>query len=268
MDGSAPRIYRNRVQKQDESLGEPAEALHAPTRGIELASLRQSHIRKAALSMETFERSAVLADTYPMWLDVVEQLLAKVGITVVARTTDVAAVPALVVEHRPDVLVTELGPASDRLAPIRDSVVVHPRLKTIVLSASGNPADINAAFAAGAAVYCVKTADQEDVASAIRQAFASSVYFANTKHPNGAPARDGIAAEGAGLTRRETEILSLLADGHSNAQLAKMLWVTEQTIKFHLSNIYRKLDVGNRTEAARWAHRHGLLPESAQHAAA
>jgi DNA-binding NarL/FixJ family response regulator len=219
--------------------------------------------------METLERTAVLADTHPMWLDVVEQLLAKVGITVVARTTAVIEAPKLVVDHQPDVLVTELGPPTDRLAPIRDSIAVDQRLKTIVLSASENPDDISAAFAAGAAVYCVKTADQEDVASAIRQAFASSVYFASSKRPNGeSDARDSIAAERAGLTRRETEILGLLANGHSNAQLAKMLWVTEQTVKFHLSNIYRKLNVANRTEAARWAHRHGLLEEGRQYAAA
>ena len=62
------------------------------------------------------------------------------------------------------------------------------------------------------------------------------------------------------LTRRELEILQLVAEGHSNSQLAKMLWVTEQTIKFHLSNIYRKLDVSNRTEASRWAQLHGILP--------
>ena len=62
-----------------------------------------------------------------------------------------------------------------------------------------------------------------------------------------------------GLTRREVEILQLVSEGHSNAQLARMLWVTEQTVKFHLSNIYRKLDVANRTEAARWAQLHGLL---------
>jgi DNA-binding CsgD family transcriptional regulator len=61
------------------------------------------------------------------------------------------------------------------------------------------------------------------------------------------------------LTKREREILALVAEGHSNAQLAKMLWVTEQTVKFHLSNIYRKLDVSNRTEASRWAQLHGLL---------
>ena len=53
-----------------------------------------------------------------------------------------------------------------------------------------------------------------------------------------------------------------MAEGHSNAKLAKMLWVTEQTVKFHLSNVYRKLNVSNRTEASRWAQVHGLLPAS------
>ena len=62
------------------------------------------------------------------------------------------------------------------------------------------------------------------------------------------------------LTPREREILQLVAEGHSNAKLAKMLWVTEQTVKFHLSNVYRKLNVSNRTEAARWAQLNGLLP--------
>ena len=62
------------------------------------------------------------------------------------------------------------------------------------------------------------------------------------------------------LTRRELEILQLVAEGHSNAQVGRLLWVTEQTVKFHLSNIYRKLDVSNRTEASRWAQVRNLLP--------
>ena len=66
------------------------------------------------------------------------------------------------------------------------------------------------------------------------------------------------------LTRRELEILRLVAEGHSNSQLAQLLWVTEQTVKFHLSNIYRKLDVSNRTEASRWAQLNGLLPSPAR----
>jgi len=61
------------------------------------------------------------------------------------------------------------------------------------------------------------------------------------------------------LTRREREILRLVGEGHSNLQLAQLLCVTEQTVKFHLSNVYRKLEVSNRTGASRWAQVHGLL---------
>ena len=57
------------------------------------------------------------------------------------------------------------------------------------------------------------------------------------------------------MTRREAEILRLVAEGHSNADVARMLWIAEQTVKFHLSNVYRKLNVSNRTEASRWAQR-------------
>jgi DNA-binding CsgD family transcriptional regulator len=63
------------------------------------------------------------------------------------------------------------------------------------------------------------------------------------------------------LSRRQTEILELVAEGLSTAEMAKKLWLTEQTIKFHLGNIYRKLGVPNRTAAARWAYDHGLLTE-------
>ena len=62
-----------------------------------------------------------------------------------------------------------------------------------------------------------------------------------------------------GLTRREREILALVVEGMPNAKIAETLWITEQTVKFHLSNIYRKLRVVNRTEAARWAHVNGLV---------
>jgi DNA-binding NarL/FixJ family response regulator len=116
-------------------------------------------------------------------------------------------------------------------------------------------------LAAGASAYVVKTAHPDDVASAVRQAFEHSVFT-----PGSAPVPTALADETpsrrerpGGLTRRELEILKLVAEGHSNAALAGMLWVTEQTVKFHLSNIYRKLDVTNRTEASRWAQVNGLL---------
>ena len=119
---------------------------------------------------------------------------------------------------------------------------------------------IDAALVAGVSAYVVKTAHPEDLASAVRQAFSHSVYLAGRRNLAPAPVEPKVeAADEPGLTRRELEILRLVAEGQSNAQLARMLWVNEQTVKFHLSNIYRKLDVANRTEASRWAQIHGLL---------
>src|SRR5918911_447417 len=69
--------------------------------------------------------------------------------------------------------------------------------------------------------------------------------------------------EMAGLTERETAMLRALARGLSNAAISKEFWVTEQTVKFHLTNIYRKLGVKNRTEATRYAYQHGLADELA-----
>jgi DNA-binding NarL/FixJ family response regulator len=134
----------------------------------------------------------------------------------------------------------------------------------IVLGASREKADIDNAFDAGALAYAVKTAHPEDVAATIRQTFDHTIFLAKTAS-NGAspssvvPVAAGEDEDDVALTRREREILALVAEGHSNRELARMLWVTEQTVKFHLSNIYRKLDVSNRTEASRWAHRHGLV---------
>jgi DNA-binding NarL/FixJ family response regulator len=68
-----------------------------------------------------------------------------------------------------------------------------------------------------------------------------------------------VAAPRSPLTTRELEILRAVAEGHTNARIGRQLWVTEQTVKFHLSNIYRKLGVSNRTEASRYALVHGLV---------
>ena len=210
------------------------------------------------------EQVGVICDSHPMWLDAVEQVLRRIAIRVVGKTTSTSEALSLVEEHRPDLLITELeglnGDLSG-LALIERSRAAVPSLRPIALSMHQESQIIDAALVAGASAYVVKTAHPEDLASAVRQAFSHSVYLAGGR-PNLAPAPVEAMTEAAdepGLTRRELEILRLVAEGHSNAQLARMLWVTEQTVKFHLSNIYRKLDVANRTEASRWAQLHGLL---------
>jgi DNA-binding NarL/FixJ family response regulator len=204
-------------------------------------------------------RTAVVVDQHPMWLETVEQVLHRTGIEVVAKLTSSEVADARLGELQPDLLVTGIRMPADEIDGIellRRGRERQPGLKVLVLSGYDDEQHIDAAFAAGAHAYVLKTAHPDDVASAVRQAFRHSIYLASARP---APAPEPESNAPAALTRRETEILRLVAEGHSNAQLARMLWVTEQTVKFHLSNIYRKLHVSNRTEASRWAQVQGVL---------
>ncbi|HEY6584390.1 MAG TPA: response regulator transcription factor [Gaiellaceae bacterium] len=214
------------------------------------------------MNSQTAALRAVLLDPHPIWLDAVQLVLDRVGVEVVAKTTSGNEAATLVEQHRPDLLTVELDalpgePAG--LEVLRQGRVAVPELRAIVLSRHHDPAHIDSALAAGAAAYVVKTAHPDDVASAVRQAFDHSVFMPGGQAGDGVPAKPARRERPGGLTRRELEILKLVAEGHSNAALARMLWVTEQTVKFHLSNVYRKLGVANRTEASRWAQRNGVL---------
>lgn len=212
-------------------------------------------------------RTAVLVDQHPLWLDAVSLVVEDLGMTIVGTATSGREGLALVTEHRPDVLVTGIQmPAGeiDGIELVRTGREHVPTLRAIVLSVYDDTKHIDAALAAGAVAYVIKTAHPDDLRSAIRQAFAHSVYLPGSRTAAAQSAH--VPTEDLpDLTRRELEILQLVAEGHSNTQLAKMLWVTEQTVKFHLSNVYRKLDVANRTEASRWAQLHGLLSSPAKH---
>jgi DNA-binding NarL/FixJ family response regulator len=216
-------------------------------------------------------RTAVVLDDQPLWLEALEQLLSRAGVQVVGKTNRSDEALALVDEYRPDVLIASADSTdvmSDGIDCVRRTREQFPGVKSVVLSAGDDQLQIQAAFEAGASVYCVKRAAAEDLAVAIRQAFDHSIYLASAYNAQKDAAERSTAPatplDGAAeLTRREIEILQLVSEGHSNSALAKMLWVTEQTVKFHLSNIYRKLNVSNRTEASRWAQLHGLLPASA-----
>ena len=210
---------------------------------------------------EIEEKTAVILDRHPLWVEALQQLLDRVGIEVVGKTNRAQEAIAMVRDRDPDIFVTELefnDGETDGLTSLRLAKQAKPSLASVVISSYEDARHIDEAFAAGATVYCVKRAGPDDMAAAIRQAFDRSLYFAAGSAV--ASAGGDVLEDGEPwLTKREREILALVAEGHSNAQLAKMLWVTEQTVKFHLSNIYRKLDVSNRTEASRWAQLHGLL---------
>ncbi len=187
--------------------------------------------------------------------------LAARGFEVLGSTTNPRRALELLGEHSADLFVagldTETGSA-DGIELVRSAATSYPQLKVIALASGGGVDQVDAAFSAGASAYVTNSASPEDIVVAIRQMFEHSIHLAVDGRTK--PATSEIADE-AGLTPRETEILALAAEGRSNAELAELLWVTPQTVKFHLSNVYRKLNVSNRTQASRWAQRANLAPE-------
>ena len=154
--------------------------------------------------------------------------------------------------------------AGDGFACIRKACATVPELKAIVLSSPDDGAQIEAAFAAGAHAYVLKTAHPDDVSVAIRQTFDHSVFLPGPGAA-AAPANTPVAVGSDASDRwphsrsESSRSCSWSPKGTRTASSRESSWVTEQTVKFHLSNIYRKLDVANRTEASRWAQVHGLL---------
>ena len=122
------------------------------------------------------------------------------------------------------------------------------------MSVSAEAEHIEHAVRRGASGYIVKSVNPVDLPAAIRQAYEGTVYHAIRFAGND----EESSAKAAGLTEREIRILRALSSGLPNRAIAKELWVTEQTVKFHLTNIYRKIGVVNRTEAARYAYQAGL----------
>ena len=207
-------------------------------------------------------RMAVLLDRHPLWLAAVRQVLAGVGVEVVGEATSPSIALPLIQSRRPHLFLTGIKMADgemDGIACLQRAREQVPTLRSIVVSSYEDPDHIQQALTAGAAAYVIKTAHPDDLAAAVRQVFEHSIYLADARSKRTHVASETLE-ESPALTRRELEILEHVAEGLSNAELAKMLWVTEQTIKFHLSNIYRKLNVANRTEASRWAQLRGLLP--------
>jgi DNA-binding NarL/FixJ family response regulator len=206
-------------------------------------------------------RTAIVLDRRPLWCNALEQLLGTAGVTLLGSAADSGQLLERLSEQAPDIVIVDVDvdPESG-LEAIRRVHAEHPFVRLVALAREADDETIREALRAGVRVVCVKTAQQEDLLSAVRLACADSIFVApagwdGTSHD----AATSALTKGVRLTKRELEILGFVAEGHSNAEVARSLWVTEQTVKFHLSNIYRKLGVTNRTEASRWAQLNGIL---------
>jgi DNA-binding NarL/FixJ family response regulator len=198
----------------------------------------------------------LIADDHRLIVEGVKRALEEAsGFEVVGECSSGSQILPMVGRTNPDLVLLDLRmPGADGIASLTRIRKQYPDVKVVVLSATTDDNVIQAVLARGASAYIVKSIDPIDLPSVLRQAVEGTVFSAV-----GVPDPGESAARAAGLTDRETAILAALGRGLSNEAIGKELWVAEQTVKFHLTNIYRKLGVSNRTEAARLAYQNGLI---------
>lgn len=196
-----------------------------------------------------------IADDHLIVLNGIRDALLRSGdIEVVGLTHRGDQLVALVEELSPDLVLLDYHmPEVDGLTCLKEIKRRWPSIAVVMLSASEDPKEIEDALAAGAGAYIGKRIDPEDLASVLRQVVAGVVYHRASPRDTPDPGSDG------GLTQRERTILEELARGHSTKVISRNLWISEKTVKFHLTNIYRKLDVHNRTGAMRFAFEHDMI---------
>ena len=198
----------------------------------------------------------LIADDHRLLVEGTKQALERAGgFEVVGEASNGAQVLPLVRRLRPDLVLLDMRmPQMDGLTCLTKIRKDFPNVKVAMLSVSQDPELIQAALKRGASAYIVKTVDPDDLAAALRQAMNGTVFttVGVSEDPGERAAKD------AGLTERELVIVRAVARGLSNEAIAKELWVAEQTVKFHLTNIYRKLGVSNRSAAVRYAFENAL----------
>jgi DNA-binding NarL/FixJ family response regulator len=199
----------------------------------------------------------VLVDDHQLMLDAIRLTLEQSeDIELVGEALTGSEALPLIGRTLPDLVLLDIRmPQMDGLTCLGKIRERHPTIKVVILSGIDEPEQIQTALKHGASAFVVKHVDPRDLASALRQAMAGTVF----QMLGSGESSEENAAKAAGVTESEMRVLTALARGLSNKQIAAELFITEQTVKFHLTNIYRKLHVANRTEATRYAYQHGIV---------
>jgi DNA-binding NarL/FixJ family response regulator len=200
------------------------------------------------------KRLVILADHSLVVHSIRLALRQTAGFQVVGFLDGRAAAGASLAELRPDVvLVDDMQLPENAIARLREVAEHAPTAKTLLLTMRMDEEWLGQAFDAGTDAIVSKSVHPVSLGTLLREISHGHVV------QRFRPARPAAVVDDCPLTQREKEILALTAEGYTNQRIARELWVTEQTVKFHLSNTYRKLGVANRTEATRYAYLHDLV---------
>ncbi|MFF3416467.1 MULTISPECIES: response regulator transcription factor [unclassified Streptomyces] len=212
----------------------------------------------------------MVVDDHPMWRDAVARDLAAAGFDVVATAGDGEQAVRRALAVAPDVLVLDLNlPAKPGVQVCKELVGADQSLRVLVLSASGEHADVLEAVKSGATGYLLKSASAEELTEAVRRTAAGDPVFTpglaglvlgeyRRLASEPVPATGADEPRAPQLTDRETEVLRLVAKGLSYKQIAERLVISHRTVQNHVQNTLGKLQLHNRVELVRYAIERGL----------
>jgi DNA-binding NarL/FixJ family response regulator len=184
--------------------------------------------------------NAIVLDAQPLWPRALASMLARSGVRVVAQCASAEDIADTAV-FRPHLIAADPDGVEgfcERLCELRDTL---PRLRTIVVTSRDDAAWRRDLEIAGAVAFIPKSCELDVIEGKLNAAIEAQLQWSR-------------------LTHRELEILELVADGRSNREVAAGLWISDQTVKFHLANVYRKVGVGGRRGAVDLARSEGILP--------
>lgn len=200
--------------------------------------------------------SLVVVDDHPMFRSGVSRSLTDLGFEILAEGVSADDAVSLAVEHCPDAMLVDISMPGNGLTSIQTILTRCPSIKVIILTASENGDDVRRAILSGAAGYVLKGIGSRDLASVVRTVILGGSYVPpelNAKLATEQAAASALEQQRDELSEREREVMDLISVGMSNKLVARKLGLHEKTVKHHVTRIFAKLQVTNRTEAAlRW----------------
>jgi two-component system response regulator NreC len=210
------------------------------------------------------ELRVLLVDDHAVVRSALRHVLdAEADIRVVAEAASGERAVAEARRHQPDVIVMDLQmPTGDAVDHMPAVLRAAQQARILILSMRDEPAAVRGAFAAGASGYVLKEAADAELVTAVRAVAAGQQYVQATLGARLLAARSSPGAQSAeGLSERERQVARLLALGHANAEIAKILWISPRTAETHRAHVMRKLGLSTRAELVQYAIRTRLLDE-------